>query len=395
LGQGWEPFAACLVGIAVLMAAYGLGWRAVRSGQVGRTSIWGFALLFAVTLFWLMPITADLFAYLSQAHLFTDLGRNPTLVAPLEGGTDPLLLAYSSPYATYPTVYGPAWVLLAAPGTLGPSDVAGGVWYLKGLATLSYLGCAWLLERILRQIRGDKVLQGLYLFAWNPLVLLLAVGDGHNDIVMTAMILSSLWLLLRERWVLAFGALALAFWIKYVGATLLPLCALYAWRRVRERRRAPGLTAGAAALAATGVSLLAVLPFCPLDSARAAGLWVLSILDRIVHPANWGAASPGVATWLMVAGLLLFAGALSALTWWLGRRPASYRRLADASFLALLFAFVLGAARSQPWHLIWVAALAGLSPRRWSWPVVAGLSALLLWGQVWVEWGAPGMNLFS
>jgi hypothetical protein len=232
LGGGWLPLAGCLAGIAVLAAAYLWGWRLVRrtadvhrmSGvhrtagvhrtEAARRLVWAFAALYAATVFWLLPITSDLFGYLVKAHLYTDLGENPLEDAPLEGPLDPFVLAYSGPYAGYSSAYGPAWTLLSAPATVGRYDLMGGLFYLKGLAAAAYLGCAWLVERLLRRLRPDDALSGLYLFAWNPLVVLLAVGDGHNDIVMMALALLAVWLLLREQWLSAAGFLALSIWIK-------------------------------------------------------------------------------------------------------------------------------------------------------------------------------------
>ena len=93
----------------------------------------------------------------------------------------------------------------------------------------------------------------------------------------------------------------------------------------------------------------------------------------------------------MAAGLLLFAAVYALLLRGVVRARGSFRRLADIGFEVSLLAFVLGVARSQPWHLIWPAALAGFSSRWWAWPAVIGLSALMLVAQVWVEWGAPGL----
>ena len=235
LGEDRAACGICLGGIGILMALYLWGLRSVRSGSVERRTIWAFAFTFAAVLLWLLPITSDLFAYLSQAYMLTDLGANPLLQAPLDF-QDPLLLSYSTVYAARPSVYGPAWVLLSAIGTVGPHDVPVGLFYLKGLAAVAYLGSAWLVERILLEFRPKVALEGLYLFAWSPLVLLMAVGDGHNDMVMMALVLLATWLLLKERLVVAFGVLDLSVWIKYVSLALLPLFGLYAWRRLGQEQ---------------------------------------------------------------------------------------------------------------------------------------------------------------
>ena len=383
LGRDGYTFGICLVGIGVMIAAYVWGWRSVRTWGGPRWIVWGFAGLFAATLFWLLPITSDLFTYLSEAHLFTDLKANPLLVATL-GIDDPLLQAYPAQYAARPSVYGPAWLLISAPATLGRYDVAGGLSYLKGLSVIAYLACAWLLERILLQMRPTAAAEGLYLFAWNPLVLLMAVGDGHNDIVMMAFVLLALWWLLRERWVLAFGALALSVWIKYVSAFLFPFFVLYLWKRLDQmpwRKRWARLVRGGAAAAT--LSVLLFLPFW--DPASISG-----IASRFMQPTNWRGGAFPLSAWALGLAVLLFVAACIIAMWRILRGDASTQQWLNSVFGVSLAAFLLGAARSQPWHLIWPAALAGLSDRRWAWPVVIGLCAVMLAVQVWVEWGAPG-----
>lgn len=378
----------CLGGIGILMAVYVWGLRCVRTGGVERRTIWAFSVIFATTLLWLMPITSDLFAYLSQAHMLTDLGANPLLQAPVEF-RDPLLLAYPTHYATRPSVYGPAWILLSSVGTMGPHDVATGLFYLKGLAVVAYLGGAWLVERILLEFRPGMALEGLYLFAWNPLVLLMAVGDGHNDVVMMALALLAIWLLVRERWVLALGVLALSVWIKYLSLALLPLFGIYAWRRLGQGHRSALLRPVAhGGLAAALVSLAVVAPLGRLEG-------LLGIVERFLLPLNWRGGAAGMPGLFLGLGLFLFALAYLILVWRFGRGSGSFQQMVNASFVVLLLAFLLGAARSQPWHLLWPAALAGLSDYRWAQPVVVGLSGIMLAVQVGVEWAVPSALILS
>jgi hypothetical protein len=400
LGEGWREGAVCVAGIGVLTAAYLGGWRAVRDGAGSRRVVWAFAVLFALTLFWLLPITSDLFAYLVQAHLFTDVGANPLLHAPLGFSDDSLVQAYPASYLVHSSIYGPVWLLLSAPGMLGRHDVIGGLFYLKGLAAVAYLGCAWLLERILRQVRPEDSVRGLYLFAWNPLVVLMAVGDGHNDIVMMAAVLLACWLLLQRRWLWSFAILALSVWIKYVSAILVPLFALYVlrsgpwagvwpWRPTGERDR--WRVVGQGGLVTAAVSALVCIPLTSAWGSTQPEPWPSKLAKRLLWPSNWGSDLSDLAVWAMGAGLLLFGVAYLVLAARLLKRPISPQRLLNASFAVALLAFVLGAARSQPWHLLWPASLASLSDRRWAWPLIAGLSAIMLLGQVWVEWGAPGL----
>jgi hypothetical protein len=389
LGQGWGPFVLCLTGIGLLMALYLLGWRVLRRASPGAgmpRMVRGFALLFAATLFWLLPITSDLFNYLTKAYLFTDLDANPLLSAPRDYPGDRLLMAYPTPYSTEPSVYGPAWTLLSAPATLGRYDLIGGLIYLKSLAAFAYLGIVWLLERILRQIRPAAAMEGVYLFAWNPLVLLLAVGDGHNDIVMMATVLLAVWLLLHNRWTLAFGTLALSVWIKYTSVIFVPLFVVYTWWRLQERdARDPRPVLILGGLAAAGTTAVVFAPFWRAE-------WIVRVAERILWSDSWHGGASGLSAWLMAAGAFLFTAVYAILLRRVVGVRGSFRRLAEIGFEVSLLAFVLGVARSQPWHLIWPAALAGFSGRWWAWPAMIGLSGLMLVAQVWVEWGTPGIR---
>ena len=75
----------------------------------------------------------------------------------------------------------------------------------------------------------------LALFAWSPLLVIEAAGNGHNDIVMMVFVMGSLILLLQRRPLFAFPLLALGIVIKYAVGSLIPLWAAlllmhYCWR---------------------------------------------------------------------------------------------------------------------------------------------------------------------
>jgi hypothetical protein len=283
---------------------------------------------------------------------------------------------------------------------VGTHDLIGGLLYLKGLASLAFLGCAGLIEQILKRIRPTFALEGLYLFAWNPLVLLMAIGDGHNDMLMMFIVLLSFWMLLRGSWALALGALTLSAWVKWISLIFLPLQLLCAAHQPANEHvsRVPSSRAGLwpvlvqGGLAALLVTVLVLVPFGPLD-------WVVGLGMRLLWPANWHPGAAGLLAWVLVLGLLGFTLIYVILILRLERRlrsaswPGSAEQALDAAFLVSLLAFLLGAARSQSWHLIWPATLAGLSKRRWAWPAVVGLSAVMLVSQMWIEWGAPGLKL--
>lgn len=389
LGGDPATWLGCLAGLALLGALYALGWGVVRRGGGTPRVVWGLAVSFALTLFWLLPMTSDLFGYVVHSHLLTDLDANPLLTAPLTFGADPLVRAFPIGYFRHGAIYGPTWLLLSSLGTLGSQDLIAGVAYLKGLSVVAYLGSAWLVHRMLNKHHPERALEGLYCFAWNPLVLLLAVGDGHNDMVMMALVLLAFWFLLRERWTLAFGVLALSIWVKYVTLLFLPLFALYAWRRWQQDtppdgrwrwmvRRAVGPLA-----ALLGVTVGVLAPFWRADLPAEIG-------ERLLEPANWAGVGAALSSRLLAMGLVAYGLAMVWLLRRLSRGGVTFGRLASASFHASLLAFVLLGARSQPWYLIAPISLASLSEEKWSKPLAGGLGILMLGVQTWVEWGMPG-----
>jgi hypothetical protein len=405
LGRHPGGFGLCIAAACALTALYLSGWWTVRQGPrpAGlRWIVWGGALVFAGTLVWLMPVTSDLFTYVARAHLFTDLGTNPLLVAPVEAASDPLLRAYATSYSSHPAVYGPAWILLSAPGTTGANDFLTGVVYLKCLVTIGFLACAFVVERILRSQRPEAALEGLYLFSWNPLVLWMTAGDGHNDIVMMAAAMLGILWLLQRRWAAAAGALAVSVWIKYVSLVFVPLVFAYGLGLavVRTRRQVSRRTgardcarwvvswqqAAFASVAGLVVSASILTPFWPFD-------WIPAVVRRLAFPVNWQVEPSLQPSLALGVGLLLYGLTYVPLLRGMFGDPDSQAGLLDRIFVASLMIFVLGVARSQPWHLLWPASLAGLSRKRWAWPTVAALSVAMLLGQVWVAWGAPGWPL--
>lgn len=396
---------ACVVAIALLGLAYAGSWYVAANEPYASRVVLAGAILFSATLVWLLPMTSDLFGYLGQAHLMTDLGMNPLLSAAVEAPSDAMLQSFATVYSGTPSNYGPAWLLVASLGTLGRDDGILGLLYLKVLGLAAYLASVCLLSSILRQTRRPLAARGVVLFAWNPLILLLAVGDGHNDMVMMATVLLAMWLLLRRRWTLAIGALILSIWVKYVSVILLPLFLLYAVRSSAAERRdavrrspgfgqrlpgmlgaGPGFLLAQSSLSTVAVSAVVLFPFGGLA-------WLPSAVTRLLQPRNVLQPLSSLSLPALGAGIVLFVLVYGLVAFRFVRGTNSFDRLSDAAFSLMLLAFLLGAARSQPWHLMWAAALAPLSGYRWAPPVIAGLSVLMLVAQVWIEWGAPGLGV--
>jgi len=342
---------------ALFLGQYGLyallHRRAAGKGLRLRTVLL-VATLFAVPLFFTYPINAtDIFRYFVRARVTTVYGESPLAVPPSAFPDDPYLPLAGS-WATETSPYGPVWELLAAGMNLiSGQNLLVALLLLKGLGLLSHLVSA----AIIWHLHGNGAQAArsaqTVLWAWNPALLYMFVGDGHNDAVMIALLLLGYWLLAgQQRPVAGALVLALAPLTKPIGLLPIPFFLLAAWRRLPDTsgRRRFLLAGGAGGLA---LAYLAFLPFgSPLELASrllrevaigggfspAALFWFLS---QRVGPGIGGARLGRI-------GTLLFALLALWLLWRSWRGRSAVRGAADA-FLAYLATSIT----FRIWYTIW------------------------------------------
>ena len=347
------------VGLAALFLIF---WEALRVTRQVRVSLWlvmGFGLLFGFTLIWLYPVTAtDLFQYVLRARVRVVYGANPMITPPSTFPNDPLL-PFAGEWGNALSPYGPAWELLAEGiAWLGPRNAVSGALAYKCIALVAYLACTGLLAW---GARGDA--HALLFFAWNPLVLLQGLGNGHNDILMLAWALLALLVWERKRlWVPAVAAMALAVLTKASAALLAPLLMVVVLRAQKGWGRRIGVLAGAGALAA-GLFLLAYLPFWPpWESLRGVVAEfsnrytytiaaLLRMLLRLITSDSIAREIPRTAGRLIMAGVYVW----TLVRLWRGRV-----QLAEAGFIAY-FVYLLTGTSYRIWYPLWLAPLAALA----------------------------------
>ena len=193
--------------VLAIAALFGLYLGAIKltapgSGQppvVGsRFILTGSAMLAAVSIP-AYPLTAiDLFIYAIRSRGWALYGLNPLAAAPERFPPADPWLGLAGEWIDAPSPYGPVWEWLS----LAAFHVGGGNFFLhllalKIAAALAYLGCVWLIYRILSRLSPPWAAAGTIAFAWNPLVLLESVQNGHNDILMVFFFLAALWLLIE------------------------------------------------------------------------------------------------------------------------------------------------------------------------------------------------------
>jgi hypothetical protein len=236
---GYSPFAAggYVFTVLALFACQFLAlWAAGRLPQMAvpaarverlaRRAVLLFPIAFVAILIWMQPITTtDLYGYVARGYLFAHLHLNPMLLPAkiLPGG-----LTDDRPAAPY----GPLWILIAAGITriCGESLLANMLLF-KLIAAAATVGSMALVDGLARRLMPARRLRAYVLFAWSPLLLFEAIGNGHNDIAMMLCVLLAFALMLRGHARTAFAFLILGALIKYVSLVIVPLWLVYELRQ--------------------------------------------------------------------------------------------------------------------------------------------------------------------
>ncbi len=349
----------------------------------------------------------DVFDYVFRGRMMTELGASPLAVAPNQFTREPFYLYLS--WHNHVDTYGPLWEYASA----GVSWVtrlvlrAGGTWsigvsscpdsarscdmlaaYVTGyrLLAIALTGLSGILiYAIVRRSRPRYAAAALLAWLWNPLLIVSMALGAHNDSLMLPLMLLSLLLFQRRRWLFGLIALVLAAHVKLTALLLLPVLGLWLLRQCGWRR---ALLTGAAA-GAIGV-ILSWLLYAPLGgwetlprmlrerslylaNSPAALMYRLSLERRLL-------AQPDAIRMTTQAATLAFA-AVSVVVlarFWSrtrGCRPAAVPSSAhDGTAIRcdlmlwragrwLVVAYLLvGSFWLQPWYLLWALALAVLIP---------------------------------
>ncbi len=224
-----------LLGLGILFFAY---WRVLRlvhrfsreqPQAAGALRLWvlGIGIFCALPLLWLYPITAlDVVLYVVRARLWALYGGSPMLALPAYFAQDPYI-HLAGEYLKQPSPYGPLWELVAQiPMRLGATSIGNGVLAMKIIALVSFVGMAllvgWYTGQQSKNLEVSR-LTALAFFALNPLVILEAIGNGHNDMLLLLLMTLGLALWQRGKWGWAAFALTCATLVKVTGSILLPL----------------------------------------------------------------------------------------------------------------------------------------------------------------------------
>lgn len=334
-------------------------WLVLQSGGRVKSPPLGWilsaGLLFRLTVFPLFPaFSEDLYRYRWEGKI-QEAGQNPYLLPPkdltLTSQRDSLYPRIDG--KDFPAVYGPLIELeqraVYRIVTWFTPDPARQLFWFKAPAALADLGIMAALLLLLRA-RGQP-LSRVLIYSWCPLPVFEFWATGHNDAIVTLLVVLALAFAARDRALPASIGLSLATLAKFWPALLFPILTGYRWRRI--------LAAGAVL---AGLGAVAFAPYTA-DLSRNArfatgflGGWRNNdSLHAIIAAA---AGDPYVAKYITMA-LIMTATLILPLT----------RLRNEAKTLLLIVTVLAFSANVHPWYLTWIVPLLALYP----------VPGLLLW----------------
>jgi hypothetical protein len=344
------------LGLALLLGLASLAYLlmfvgGLRAGAPSRRLVFGLGAATGLVLAVAGPpaLSADVYAYVGYARLAVVHHLNPYLEtqAALARLGDP-----TAPFLRWPIAspYGPLWTWLSMAAVF--IFPAGWLWApvvaLKAVGAAAVLALAEGGRRLAARLSPGREDLAFAALALNPLFLLEGVANGHNDVVVAALVVWSLVLAHEEAdaapaarpFVRSFLLLGLAAAIKFVPWLLAPWLLVAAWRRTEVGGRA-AMTARAVA-ASVLPALVCYAPFWRGWDTLA------GLQSRAVDASRAVGSGAGRALIVLVAW--------AALTPWVARAPLE--RAPRGWVVVSLLAVLLATGMWFPWYFVWPTAVA-------------------------------------
>ena len=255
VGLGWEQVPFLLAAFLAVFLVYLLAIRRLPY-QVTFRYILVSTVIFGI-LYGLIPVATspDLFSYIGYARMGIIYHLNPLTTLPTTISSDPSFIHIY--WTNQPSAYGPTWAFISSllqiiTLTFGKDALLPMVVALRLLGLAMHLcstALIWSISGYLQRIDGRISLHRRKLatlaFAWNPLLLLEACTNAHNDVTLLVFLLLAIWFLARASQhgniqrglVPAVMLLALATCLKINTAVLIPGLFLLLWNQQPRRWR--------------------------------------------------------------------------------------------------------------------------------------------------------------
>ena len=226
---GRELFAWFLVPSCLFL--FWKGYKAVNDAQETPNVrlVLGFGIVFCLLAFFIYPFhSTDVFGYINRGWQQVHYHQNPYVYFTAEiphWQQDPMLRDH---WIYNPNPYGFLFTLLARV----LARIGNGNWWLtlllfKGVNVLAYAATSWLVWSGVKRLGHAKPVTDLYLFMWNPLILLHHIANGHNDILTGYFVALAVYLGIAGAGFWIIPVLVLATLLKYGPAFLIPLALIF------------------------------------------------------------------------------------------------------------------------------------------------------------------------
>ncbi|MDP2638382.1 MAG: hypothetical protein Q8P26_04950 [Candidatus Levybacteria bacterium] len=201
-----------------LMILYG-----IYKKKINKKTVWVLIISTAFLLnFSYNAFSHDLFNYIFDAKIVTYYNQNPYIHRALDFPGDPMLSFMHWTHRLYP--YGPIWLGLTVPlSFVGFQFFLPTFFLFKTLMSLSFLGTAFFIGKILKKVSLNDEVFGIAFFALNPLVVVESLVSSHNDIVMIFFAMWSIYLLLNIQYARSLIMFMLSVGIKFATLFMLPI----------------------------------------------------------------------------------------------------------------------------------------------------------------------------
>lgn len=356
-----------VLGFLALFTLYLLGLRCAKFESTPRilATIAAVTVVLNLPLLFLYPVdSADIFDNIIRGRMSAIYGLNPFVEFPHAVVRDPFYSYVAWRY--FPSAYGPLWEWLAALGAFAAGNtILANVFTFKLLSVAAYIGSAALVVQILREIAPERAAYGAVFVLWNPLILYVTTGNGHNDTVMLFWVILSFFFLARQQFTLAVLAMLMGALVKFIPALFIPLMLLAAWNAL------PNLRARLRFLVVTG-TVAAILGLVVY-----ARFWEGSVLNL---EWRWNLYTTSLSTWAWLvlqnvydpksAAAVVSRIGYALLALWIARELFVLRQQRKQSFAVepyiraalsiLLFYLLVTVAWFQPWYVVWLVPLAAL-----------------------------------
>jgi hypothetical protein len=245
--SGWPMSLATYAGLfrvwlVVACLSYGgLIWFIARGATLSPRWTWSAAAPLVLVLAFVQPasLSTDVFAYIGYGRLGVVHGMNPHLHTQAE------LLRLGDPTGPYlrwpiPSPYGPLWTLVSmAVVFVAPAgSIIGAVVALKVCAGGAVLSLAAAARAIVRRTDPGRANAVFVAVACNPVLLIEGPGNGHNDLVMVALLLNGFAAISCRRANLAAVLVGLAAAVKLLPLAVVPWLVALAVRAAPPSLRA-------------------------------------------------------------------------------------------------------------------------------------------------------------